>query len=102
MDDKSCLGNETNMPFASKDTTSRFSQASSGQQQQNPSTTSSKKSQFPGDWNIEQELETTVDKNGNPVPDAAFTDGKMMSSGQKGPGEADPYLASTMDAEDFE
>lgn len=51
------------------------------------------------DWNTEEMLETTLDKNGNPVPDRyAFTDGMKMSS--KGPHqqpEADAYEAATED-----
>ncbi|KAK1140708.1 hypothetical protein N8T08_009909 [Aspergillus melleus] len=50
-------------------------------------------------WNTEELLETTLDKNGNPVPDRyAYTDGERMSS--KGPHqqpEADAYEAATED-----
>lgn len=51
------------------------------------------------EWNTEEILETTLDKNGNPVPDRyAFTDGVKMSA--KGPHqqpEADAYEAATED-----
>ncbi|PLB44333.1 hypothetical protein P170DRAFT_480097 [Aspergillus steynii IBT 23096] len=51
------------------------------------------------EWNTEEILETTLDKNGNPVPDRyAYTDGVKMSS--KGPHqqpEADAYEAATED-----
>ncbi|KAA8652667.1 hypothetical protein EYZ11_001027 [Aspergillus tanneri] len=50
------------------------------------------------DWNTQEKLETTLDKNGNPVPDAfAFTDGRKMVNGAKGPDEADEYEAATAD-----
>ncbi|KAI9043453.1 uncharacterized protein KD926_003604 [Aspergillus affinis] len=50
-------------------------------------------------WNTEELLETTLDKDGKPVPDRyAYTDGVKMSS--KGPHqqpEADAYEAATED-----
>lgn len=68
-----------------------------GQQQKKDAQT--KGSSVNPDWNTEEMLETTLDKNGNPVPDRyAFTDGVKMSS--KGPHqqpEADAYEAATED-----
>ncbi|KAL4891259.1 hypothetical protein BDV59DRAFT_203701 [Aspergillus ambiguus] len=49
------------------------------------------------EWNTEEMLETTLDKDGNAVPDYSFTDGEKMMKGTKGPDEADAYVAANAD-----
>ncbi|KAF7593322.1 hypothetical protein BBP40_011702 [Aspergillus hancockii] len=48
-------------------------------------------------WNTEEMLETTVDKNGNPVSNDSFTDGKKLMEGTLGQDEADAYEAANED-----
>ncbi|KAE8350674.1 hypothetical protein BDV28DRAFT_138649 [Aspergillus coremiiformis] len=49
-------------------------------------------------WNTEELLETTVDKNGNPVTDPiSFTDGAKLSKGTLYQDEADAYEAANED-----
>ncbi|KAL2851458.1 hypothetical protein BJY01DRAFT_244975 [Aspergillus pseudoustus] len=50
-------------------------------------------------WTIEEMLETSMDKNGNPVPDAvSYIDGPRMCKGERGfKDEADEVSASLDD-----
>ncbi|KKK15603.1 hypothetical protein ARAM_004412 [Aspergillus rambellii] len=62
---------------------------SSGSQTQNPSSrtqgTKSSKTDPTANWSIQEMFETTLDKDGNPVPDpVSFIDGAKMSKGERG------------------
>jgi hypothetical protein len=45
-------------------------------------------------WTPTETLETTMDEDGNPVPDRAFTDYEKMSQHKLGDDEADDYVAA--------
>ncbi|KAB8200082.1 hypothetical protein P875_00075909 [Aspergillus parasiticus SU-1] len=45
-------------------------------------------------WNTEEMLETTLDKHGNPVPNASYTDYDKLSRGRLGDDDADAYIAA--------
>lgn len=82
---------------SARETAARFGETISQKATGKPSTSSQKAPQIP-DWNIEEKLETTVDKDGNAVPDAfSFTDGAKMMRGGQEPDEADPHIAATAD-----
>lgn len=57
------------------------------------SATGSNKPDF-SKWNTEEMLETTLDRHGNPVPDASYTDYDKLSKGELGHDEADAYVAA--------
>jgi hypothetical protein len=80
---------------SARETAARFGETV---QQKMPSTLQPQqgRSKIP-DWNTEEKLETTLDKDGNPVPDRSFTDGEKMMKGSQGPDEADAYEAATAD-----
>ncbi|KAE8384924.1 hypothetical protein BDV23DRAFT_165931 [Aspergillus alliaceus] len=66
-------------------------------QQAMSSATGSNKPDF-SKWNTEEMLETTVDKDGNPVTNVdSFTDGAKLAKGQLGQDEADAYEAANED-----
>ncbi|KAI9371820.1 hypothetical protein BJX61DRAFT_543294 [Aspergillus egyptiacus] len=50
-------------------------------------------------WTLEEMLETGMDENGNPVPDAvSYIDGKRMAKGEKGfDDQGDPVSAANDD-----
>ncbi|PWY66114.1 hypothetical protein BO70DRAFT_301814 [Aspergillus heteromorphus CBS 117.55] len=62
-------------------------------------TTSSTKKDPTENWSPEEMFETTVDKDGNPVPDPiSFVDGERMGKGTKGGrDEGDMFEAATED-----
>ncbi|RAK99510.1 uncharacterized protein BO80DRAFT_426495 [Aspergillus ibericus CBS 121593] len=65
-----------------------------------PSTTSSTKAKDPTEnWSPEEMFETTLDKDGNPVPEPySFIDGERMTRGTKGGNdEGDVYAAANDD-----
>ncbi|KAB8077724.1 hypothetical protein BDV29DRAFT_40894 [Aspergillus leporis] len=57
----------------------------------------SQKQQDFSKWNTEEMLETTVDKDGNPVSNPSFTDGEKLMQGKLGQDEADAYEAANED-----
>ncbi|RHZ51952.1 hypothetical protein CDV55_103921 [Aspergillus turcosus] len=46
------------------------------------------------EWTPVENLETTMDEDGNPVPDRAFIDYEKMSQHKGGEDEADDYVAA--------
>ncbi|PYI04584.1 hypothetical protein BO78DRAFT_398879 [Aspergillus sclerotiicarbonarius CBS 121057] len=65
-----------------------------------PSTASGTKGKDPtANWSPEEMFETTLDKDGNPVPDSyAYIDGAKMTQGSKGgQDEGDLYAAANDD-----
>ncbi|GIC89180.1 uncharacterized protein Aud_005583 [Aspergillus udagawae] len=46
------------------------------------------------EWTPVENFETAMDKDGNPVPDPAYTDYEKMRQHKGGPDEADDYVAA--------
>ncbi|RDK36848.1 hypothetical protein M752DRAFT_322083 [Aspergillus phoenicis ATCC 13157] len=60
--------------------------------------TSSKAKDPTENWTPEEMFETTLDKNGNPVPDAiSYIDGPKMTQKRQGPDEGDVFDAANQD-----
>lgn len=52
-------------------------------------------------WTPVEQLETSVDQYGNPVPDPSYTDYRKMKDHKPGPDEADDFIAATADTSYF-
>ncbi|GLA84650.1 hypothetical protein AtubIFM56815_008865 [Aspergillus tubingensis] len=59
--------------------------------------TSSKAKDPSANWTPEEMFETTLDRNGNPVPNDSYIDVENMRKGQKGPDEGDVFAAANED-----
>ncbi|EAW13158.1 uncharacterized protein ACLA_016040 [Aspergillus clavatus NRRL 1] len=53
------------------------------------------------DWTPVEQFETSMDRDGNPVPDHSYTDYRKMKDHRPGNDEADDYVAATADTSYF-
>ncbi|OOF93190.1 hypothetical protein ASPCADRAFT_209784 [Aspergillus carbonarius ITEM 5010] len=76
---------------------SRFAEAA--KEKVAPTDSGTKAKDPTANWSPEEMFETTVDKDGNPIPDSySFIDGAKMSQGSKGGrDEGDMYAAANDD-----
>ncbi|GLB05737.1 hypothetical protein AtubIFM57258_001026 [Aspergillus tubingensis] len=59
--------------------------------------TSSKAKDPSANWTPEEMFETTLDRNGNPVPNDSYIDVEKMRKGRQGPDEGDVFEAANED-----
>ncbi|GKZ33891.1 hypothetical protein AbraIFM66951_009325 [Aspergillus brasiliensis] len=83
------------MSSTSSNPVSRFAEAA---KEKIAPSTSSKAKDPTENWTPEEMFETTLDRNGNPVPNAdSFIDGDKMTQRRQGPDEGDLFEAANED-----